>query len=182
MLATYPEYMATFVDEEAERLMAETMKIVRACRSLRASYHIPNKALTHFFLKTSVDGASDAMSQIDDIKTLGKATAVEINAEEGTVPKTVGTFIVDDQLTVFMDVKGLIDFKVEIGRLEKNLKTTVPQIETIQKKMAADGYQDNVPDDVKKSNQEKLESLQKKRIDLEEAVANFEKLALLEGS
>jgi valyl-tRNA synthetase len=180
MLAPYPQFDASHVDEEAERLMAETMKIVRACRSLRASYHIPVKTLTRFFVRMSTaEAAADAASQVDDIKTLGKASEVLINAVD--VPETVGTFIVDDQLTVLMDVKGLIDFKVEIARLDKNLKTTAPQIETLEKKMTAEGY-DNVPEDVRKSNQERLDSLRKKRDDLQEAISNFEKLALLEST
>jgi valyl-tRNA synthetase len=179
MLASYPEFRVSYVDEEAERLMAETMKIVRACRSLRASYHIPNKTLTSFFIRTSTDGAADAANQLDDIKTLGKASSIEINAAE--VPDTVGAFIVDDRLTVFMDVKGLIDFKAEIGRLDKNLKTTLPQIETLEKKMAADGYE-NVPEAVRRSNQERLESLTNKRRDLEDAIAKFENLAMLEST
>jgi valyl-tRNA synthetase len=179
MLAKYPECDSSFVDDEAERLMSETLKVVRACRSLRASYHIPNKTLTSFFLKASTEAAYDATKQLDDIKTLGKASNVGINAPD--VPKTVGTFIADEKVTVYMDVKGLIDFKVEIGRLDKNLKATVPQIEQLAKKMAAEGYE-KVPEDVRKANEEKLESLQKKRMDLEEAIADFENLALLESS
>lgn len=179
MLAKYPDFKPAFVDEEAERLMSETLKVVRACRSLRASYHIPNKTLTNFFLKASTEAASDAAKQLDDIKTLGKASNVGINALD--VPKTVGTFIADEKVTVYMDVKGLIDFKIEIGRLDKNLKATIPQIELLERKMAAEGYE-KVPEDVRQANEERLESLQKKRGDLEEAIADFEKLALLEGN
>lgn len=181
MLAPYPECIATFVDEEAERVMAETLKIVKACRSLRASYHIPNKTLTHFYVKIAEDGAATARAQIDDIKTLGNASSVEINPADDKIPASVGTTIVDDQLTVFMDVKGLVDFKVEINRLQKNLKSTLPQIKQLEHKMAADGYEEKVPEDLKKSNVEKLEALQKKKSDLEEAIANFEKLDLLEN-
>lgn len=180
MLAQYPKFVEELVDTEAERLISETMKIVKACRSLRASYNVPNKTLTHFFVKTSADGASDARKQIDDIKTLGKASNVEVNAPEDSIPQAVGTIIVDDQLTIFMDVKGLIDFNLEIERLNKSLNTTVPQIEGLQKKIGAAGYEENVPADVKRTNKDKLESLQKKKSDLLEAIANFEKLAILD--
>jgi len=182
MVAKYPEVTDTFIDEEAERLMAETMKIVKACRSLRSSYHIPHKVLTHFYIKISIDGEADTLSQLDDIKTLGKASSVEVNPPDDNVPASVGTVIVDDQLTVLMDVKGLIDFKVEIARLEKNLTSTVPQIHQLEHKMSADGYEDKVPEELKTSNTERLESLLKKKTDLEEAIANFKKLELLEKS
>jgi valyl-tRNA synthetase len=79
-----------------------------------------------------------------------------------------------------MDVKGLVDYAVEIGRLNKSLTTTSPQIETLEKKMVTEGYEDKVPEDLKKSNIEKLESLQKKKVEIEEAIANLERLALID--
>jgi len=180
MLAPYPECSGSFVDEDAERMMAETMKIVKSCRSIRASYHIPNKTLTRFFIKIAGDGAQIAEAQIDDIKTLGKAESADINPPDDKVPATVGTIIVDDQLTVLMDVHGLVDFKVEISRLQKNLKSTLPLIHSLEQKISAEGYEEKVPEDLRKSNQEKLESLQKTKLDLEEAIANMEKLELLD--
>lgn len=182
MLAPYPQPIDAYKNEEAEELMAETMKIVKACRSLRASYHIPHKTLTHFFVKIgeSIEGAVKA--QVDDIMTLGRASAVDINPSEADVPATVGTVIVDDQLTVLMNVKGLIDFKVEIARLEKNLKSTVPQLETLKRKMAADGYEDKVPEDLKQSNSERCESLEAMIKELEGAIANFKTMAVLEAN
>jgi len=182
MLATYPEYVDAYVNSSSEELMAETMAVVKACRSLRASYHIPNKTLTHFYVKIAEERERGVKDQVFDIKTLGKASEAVINPPDSEIPATVGTLIVDDQLSVLMDVKGLIDFDVEIKRLKKNLSSTVPQIQSLEKKMSAESYQEKVPDHLKAQNTEKLESLQKKKDDLEEAIANFEKLALLEKS
>jgi valyl-tRNA synthetase len=178
MIATYPEATTTYIDEEAEASMSSTMTVVRACRSLRASYNIPLKVLTHFFIKISGPGEAHITEQAADIQTLGKGSIVDINKPESEV---VGTVIVDDTLTVMMDVKGLVDYKVEIGRLQKTLKSTVPLIDQLEKKMAADGYEVNVPEDLKVANKEKHEALQKKKIDLEGAITNLEKLELLEA-
>ena len=46
--------------------------------------------------------------------------------------------------------------------------------------MAADGYEQKVPDNLKKANIEKLESQKKVVADIEEAIANFERLLSLE--
>jgi valyl-tRNA synthetase len=182
MLASYPEGVDANKNNDAEASMEETMKIIKACRSLRASYNIPNKTLTKFFVKVSGPGEAAAKAQLDDIKNLGKASEVVLNPPEADTPTTVGTVIVDDQLTVLMDVKGLIDFDVEIKRLQKSLKSNSPLIATLSNKIAADGYAENVPDDLQKSNSEKLESLQKTKTELEEAIANLEKLQALEKS
>ena len=180
MLAPYPEADDNFMNEEAEKSMDETMKIVKACRSLRSSYNIANKTLSVFYLKASGPTATAASKQTSDIQTLGKASEVHLNVAESEVPATVGTLVVDDQLVVHMDIKG-VDFTVEIARLQKTLKTTTPQIETLQKKMSADGYETNVPDELKASNIAKMEALVKKKEDVEAAIANFERLAAMES-
>jgi valyl-tRNA synthetase len=180
MIAPYPECIDSYKNEEAEESMANTMKAIKACRALRASYNIANKVQTHFYLKASGPTEAAATAQIDDIKTLGKASAVEINVADTDMPTTAGTVIVDDQLTVLMDVKGLVDYQVEIKRLKKNLNSTIPSMQTLEKRMAIDGYEDNAPDDLKQSNQEKLEALTIKKSELEGAIENFERLALLD--
>jgi valyl-tRNA synthetase len=179
MLAPYPEFLEAYASAATEESMSYTMSVVKACRSLRASYNIANKVETSYYISITGPGEAAARDQIRDIITLGKASSVIINADDGSIPSTVGTVIVDDSLSVLMDVKGLVDFDVEIARLQKALKVTVPQIETLKQKMSVDAYEDNVPEDLKASNTERLDSLQKKKTDIEEAMANFERLAAL---
>jgi valyl-tRNA synthetase len=71
---------------------------VTACRSLRSSYTIANKVLTHFFVKITGDGEQAIKDQMDDIKTLGKASVVEVNPS--SMPASVGLVVIDDQ-TIF---------------------------------------------------------------------------------
>merc|ERR1712048_846110 len=94
------------------------------------------------------------------------------------IPKTVGTFVVDDSITIRMDLKGLVDFDVEIKRLTKSLNLTVPSISNLEKKMNAPGYQEKVKEELKKANEEKLNALKKKKSDIEEAIENFKQLAI----
>jgi valyl-tRNA synthetase len=180
MLAAYPECNSDYKNEEIEQSMAATMNIVKACRSLRSSYNIANKNLTHFFVVITGPGEAAAKSQVDDIATLGKASKVEINPASGTIPETVGTVVIDDTLTVFMDLAGMVDFKMEIARLNKTLKGAMPSLQVLEKKLAVNGYEENVPENLKQANLEKLESLKKKVSDVEEAIASFERLMSLE--
>jgi valyl-tRNA synthetase len=180
MLAKYPTCVEGYKNEEAETSMAITMKIVRACRSLRASYNIAHKVLTHFYVKISGDGTAAAQAQLDDIVTLARASKVEINLSNESIPETVGTVIIDDQTTVLMDLAGHVDYNVEIARLTKSLNQTVPVLESLKLKMAAAGYEENADEELKLANKEKLDSLEKKVADIREALANFERLAALE--
>ena len=75
MLAQYPQCPdPKYKDDAIEQSMTTTMDIVKACRSLRASYNINNKVSTHFFIKASTEKADIATAQNDDIVTLGKAS------------------------------------------------------------------------------------------------------------
>ena len=85
-------------------------------------------------------------------------------------------------MTVLIDLKGMVDFKVEIARLKKEHKKAENPAQQLEKKMAAAGYEEKVPDNLKKQNVEKLDGLKKKMTDIEEAIANFERLLTLEES
>lgn len=181
MISKYPQCNETYKNVAAEQGMEVIKKIINSCRSLRASYQITNKTLTKFYIKTASD-AEVIRAQIDDIKTLGKASDVEINVDEASLPKSVGIDVLDDQTTVLMDIKGLVDFSVEIQKLEKNLRKTMPALENLESKMSAPGYEEKVNEQLKKANAEKMEGLQKKVADIKAAIANFEKLALSESN
>ena len=181
MLAPYPGCNLSWKSSEAEQSMADTLNVIKACRSLRASYNIANKVQTKYIIRASGNVEKSAAAQKDDIMTLANGSSVEINLPEAEIPQSVGTVIVDDQLTVMMDIKGLVDYAKEIARLNKTLKSTLSQLDQLQKKMAMDGYEEKAPEEQKKQNLEKLESLEKKKTDAEEAIANFEKLAALES-
>jgi len=179
MLAPYPECNQEYKDAEADESMITTMKVVKACRSLRASYNIAVKTLTHFFIKVEPGPTEQFLrSQTDDIKTLGKGEKVEMNPAE--MPETVGVVVVDEKTSVYMDLAGLVDYNAEIKKLQKTLDKTMPSISTIEKKKEAAGYEQNVSDEIKASNEERLAALKKKVADLEKAIADFQRLAELE--
>jgi valyl-tRNA synthetase len=179
MLAKYPECIESYKDEKVEEAMTTILEIVKACRSLRSSYNIVPKNRTHFFIKIT-EGEEVPRAQADDIMTLASGSQVDINKPDEEIPNSVGTIIVNDSITLLVDLKGMVDFKTEIGRLNKNLKKAKGPMEQLEAKMAADGYVENVPDDLKKANDEKLEGLKKQVSDIEEAIANFERLLSLE--
>eukprot|EP00970_Alexandrium_tamarense_P018589 scaffold13354_cov181-Alexandrium_tamarense.AAC.2 len=183
MLAEFPECNKAFRNMEAEESMEITMNIIRACRSLRQQYNITNKVLTHFFVKVAIGQPEDAAkSQTNDIKTLGKASIVDINLDEDAIAKSVGIVVVDEATTVLMDIKGLVDYNAEIKKLEKQLSKSEGPLQQLEMKMISPGYDDNVSDEVKASNMERVDALKKKIADIQEAVANFKNLAELESS
>eukprot|EP00934_Nitzschia_sp_Nitz4_P004454 Nitzschia sp. Nitz4//scaffold257_size48314//3811//7283//NITZ4_007084-RA/size48314-snap-gene-0.22-mRNA-1//1//CDS//3329544433//4444//frame0 len=181
MLAKYPECVEGYKNDDIESAMGTTMDIIKACRSLRASYNIHNSKLTHFYLKMS-SGEEVAKAQTDDIMTLGRASAVDVNPPEESIPQSVGALIVNDAITVLIDLKGMVDYKQEIARLQKSLSKTSTNLQNLERKMGADGYEENVPEELKASNTDKLESYKKEVSEIEETMANFQRLLTLEES
>jgi len=179
MISAYPQCNDAYKNPEVEQGMETIKKIIKSCRSLRQSYEIPNKTLTKFYIKSASE-ADVVKAQSDDIKTLGRALTVDVNIDESDIPKTIGIDVVDDQTTVLMDIKGLVDFNAEIKKLKKNLSKTLPSLESLEKKMSAAGYEEKADDELKQQHTEKMEGLQKKAADIKAAIDNFEKLALLE--
>jgi len=179
MLAKYPEKVDQFTNIAAEKSMACTMKIVKACRSLRASYNIEHKTLTTFYMKVSGEDEMYLRDQLSDVATLARASAVLVNVEEGSIPQSVGTIVVDDSITVLVDLKGIVDFKVEIARQQKGLGKTKALIDSLTKRMSTPGYDERVPQALKEQNIEKLEALTKKKEEQEKLIENFERLASL---
>merc|ERR1712232_1235494 len=156
-----------------------TNKIIGACRSLRQSYNIANKNLTNFFVKiTSTAGEIYAKAQTSDICTLGKGKSVLINPD--SIPQSVGIIVVDDETSVYMDLAGMVDFDAEIAKLKKSLLKTQPAVDSILNKMNAEGYEKNATPEFRAQTEEKLASLQKKVDDIQSAIENFEKLAIME--
>ena len=181
MLAEFPLCNEAYSNAESEQSMETTMNVIKACRSLRQQYNIANKVSTHFFVKVASGQPEDSIkSQIDDIKTLGRASIVDVNIDEESIPKSVGIIVVDETTTVLMDIKGLVDYAAEIKKLQKQLKKNAHPLEQLEKKIAAPGYEENVSDEIKAKNLDNLTGLKKKAADIEDAIANFKALEELE--
>jgi len=176
MIASYPKCNDGYRNLDAERSMATALTVVKACRSLRASYQIHVKTLTKFYVKAG-ETEADIRAQSEDIRTLGQGEILEINVDEANLPKSVGIDVIDDQTTLLMDIKGLVDFDTEIKKLEKNLSKTTQPLKNLQNQMAKPDYAEKVSDELKKKNAEKLDGLLKKVNDINEAIENFRKLA-----
>merc|ERR1719198_1128329 len=106
--------------------------------------------------------------------TLGMGSQVDVNPDESAIPETVGAQVVDDTLTIMIDLKGMVNFDMEIARLKKEHKKAEGPMQQLEKKMAAAGYEEKVPEKLKEQNIEKLEGLKKVPEKLKEQ--NIEKL------
>ena len=85
-----------------------------------------------------------------------KSCEVAIIDKSAADPDGCASSFVSDTITVYVLVKGMVDNKAEISRLEKRNKFLEGEIKKCQGKMG----NDKVPEDIKQQTQEKLTNYQ----------------------
>ena len=81
----------------------------------------------------------------DDCSTLMRAASVTIG-NDITPPKGCGQKLVDDKLSVLVDLKGLVDADAEIKKLQKELKTVEPLVAKLEAKIKDARYLAKAPE------------------------------------
>ena len=158
--------------------MAETLKIVHACRSLKDSNNIPDHKPTKFHIITNSSTITAKLSdhQTRDIKTLARASDIQLHSESNpSLPSVVGTIVLDEKFTVLLDLEDTLDMQLELQRLEKALKATEDQLEKLGRKQALPSYEEKMPLDIRDINSRKMDAFTKKKKELAGAIASFER-------
>ncbi len=133
--------------------------LLRIFSSVRSHYRIPNHVKPAFqYRSTSVETIRALSSQAIDFCTLGKAVSLQRRNDEDIIPPGWCVKVVSDNLSLLLDLNGVIDFKEEIKRLEREVERLTPQVESYRKKIHVPGYEEKVPENIRILNKEKLTS------------------------
>ena len=172
MLARYPEADPSWIDPKVESDMSNVLATVSAMLKLRDAYNIAIKDKPTFFAKSANEETLKFFASYkDDLGTLGKGV-VKVNED---APKTSAVNVVDENITVYMDLAGMVDFGKELKKLEKAKEKVQREIDMLEKKMAAPQYS-KVNESVRAANDEKLTKSKAKLNDIVKAMKNFEEL------
>ena len=177
MLAPYPAPVAAWADAAAEADLELAMTVTRAVRSLRAAYGLLPKArpLVYVHARTDDAAASAAISKLE-VGALAGAEAVEVLRDEAAVPKGCALEVISDAVSVYMNLKGAVDAKAEIEKLQKKIGALTKSADTLTKQAAAADYEVKVPERVRADNLEKLNKLRAEIQAAEKGIADFEAL------
>ena len=176
MVAPYPlpADVESFDNPEAETGTALVLATVTGARSLRAQYQLGNKP-AHFHAVFAKDAKRAAIleSRKADCITLMRAASVTIG-NDIEPPKGCGQKLVDDRLSVLVDLKGLVDADAEIKKLQKELKTVEPLIGKLEAKMGDAKYLAKAPEKQRGQDKEKLKAYSDKAAAAKAAIKNWE--------
>ena len=179
MISAYPESSGDWVQEGAEKDMDFIKSAVHAARSLRADYKVPNHVQATFYFQTTSDEVRSVLeNQADDFCTLSRGLTMHFLPNDAAIPRGCCIKVVSDQLSILVDLIGLINIDDEIARLEKDASRLALQVEQYEKKMSATDYEEKVPEQVRILNTEKVQAYMAEREKIISAIDAFRSMQL----
>jgi valyl-tRNA synthetase len=156
--APWPRADVAALDDEAEDRLGLLFDVIRAVRNIRAEMNVPPVSEVDVLLSAE-DGAFAAATAegLKPFFTLARVASVSALAA-GKRPAHAAAAVAGD-LTVFVPLEGIIDFDVEIKRLERAKGKLEKDIATLERKLSDENFVKKAPADVVGADAERLEVL-----------------------
>lgn len=159
MLAQYPIANESRINEQAENDMAWLQGLIGAVRNIRGEMNLGNSVKLPVLLQNLQDDEKAQIQRIEPLfKALAKVQSVAFLGDNDKAPLSSSSVI--GQAVVYVPMKGLIDPKVELNRLNKELDKLTKQYEQINSKLANEAFVAKAPANV-------VEAEKAKRLELE---------------
>ncbi|WP_411686982.1 valine--tRNA ligase [Acinetobacter indicus] len=175
MLAQYPVADQALVNEQAEADMQWLQGLIGAVRNIRGEMGLGNARLLPVLLQNTTDAEKAQIARIEPLfKALAKVESITFLAN-GEQPPLSSSSVVG-HVSVFVPMKGLIDPKAELGRLQKDLDKVQKQHDQIATKLSNEGFVAKAPAAVVEGEKVKLAEFADQ---LAKIKANMEQIAAL---
>jgi valyl-tRNA synthetase len=174
-IAPFPEE-TTWIDETIEQQGDKILDITHKILSVLSQFNL-GKTKPRICIYSEDSQITDLLK--DEtllIATLARCSSVAIVNKRDT-PDVKGWLVnvINSTTDVFLDIKDYIDINKEIERLNGSLKEKIKYVDELNAKVNKPGY-DKVPEDIKQSNNDKL---QKSKIELEKLETSLTQLKAL---
>jgi valyl-tRNA synthetase len=157
MVAPYPQPDPQFHHPEAEAEMNLVMATITAIRNIRGEMNVPPATQVEVFLHSPEAGAVEALSRhAQSIKILARVQELHCNSTGG--PPAAAAKAVVDAVDIFMPLAGIIDFKEEAKRLDRELEKLGKEVTQAQRKMSNEDFLAKAPAAVVAKEQAKLQA------------------------
>jgi valyl-tRNA synthetase len=175
MLAQYPTADEALMNDQAEADMQWLQGLIGAVRNIRGEMGLGNARLLPVLLQNTTEAETAQISRIEPLfKALAKVESITFLAD-GEQPPLSSSSVVG-HVSVFVPMKGLIDPKAELGRLQKDLDKVQKQHDQIATKLANEGFVAKAPAAVVEGEKAKLAEFADQLATIK---ANMEQIAAL---
>jgi len=172
MIAPFPVFDESEVDEESEAQMETIMGVIDVIRNIRGETGIaPNvkveavvRADTQVALLKSYEYYIKELAKVDTLRFI-----------DGSAPEHAAVGVAKG-IEVFVPVKDLIDIAKELGRIEKEISKINEESERISKKLNNVSFREKAPEEVIEKNEAAFAELKTKREKLERSKTMLENI------
>jgi valyl-tRNA synthetase len=157
MVAPYPQPDSVWHNPEAEAELQLLMATITAIRNIRGEMNVPPATQVEVFLHSREARPLEALSrQASAIKILARVRQLNCNADGG--PPAAAAKAIVDSVEIFIPLAGIIDFKEEAKRLDRELDKLTKEVSQAQRKMANADFLAKAPAEVVAKEQAKLQT------------------------
>ncbi|MBX3458509.1 MAG: valine--tRNA ligase [Planctomycetes bacterium] len=159
-IAAWPKASKDRVFEPEQRRFTFVQQVTRAFRNIRAEHAIDPKTAINGVLRAADKDAMDMLgsAERETICKLGGLSAlkVEVGARK---PKAAATAAIGGGNEAYVSLEGLIDFKMELLRLEASRAKLEDGVRKLKNKLENLSYLERAPRDVVQRDRDKLSDL-----------------------
>ncbi|WP_423854152.1 valine--tRNA ligase [Acinetobacter guillouiae] len=144
MLAPYPVPNPERINDQAEADMLGLQGLIGAVRNIRGEMGLGNARLLPVLLQNATDAEKAQIARIEPLfKALAKVESITFLTDAEQPPLSSSSVV--GHVSVFVPMKGLIDPKAELARLQKDLDKVQKQHDQIASKLANEGFVAKAP-------------------------------------
>lgn len=174
MTARFPVADNSFLNDKAEKQFELTMDVITALRTIRAENNVPpDKQGNAVIIPSDSDSTEVLKSQLKLINQFARLTETIID-QNATKPSFSGSSVVRGT-SVYLSLEGLIDIKVEIERLTKEISRVSNLISGARARLENQNFISRAPEDVIAKEREKLQGLEENLEKLEKNLQMMQK-------
>jgi valyl-tRNA synthetase len=154
--------------------MAYALDLVNKVRGLRSDYNLSTKQKPQLYIACKDARRAGVLASLGlEIATLTYCSSTECLDPSAPVPESCGLKICDENTTVYLLLKGILDPELELSKLEKKVEDLAGRQEALSKKMSMASYAEKTPVKVQEADQASLEKLNGEQAAAEIAIAGF---------
>ena len=174
MTARFPIVDTSLQNDQAEAQFGLTMDVITALRTIRSENNVPpDKQGNAVIIPTDSNSTEVLESQIKLINQFAKLTETIVD-QDAKKPSFAGSSVVRGT-TVYLSLEGLIDIKVEIERLTKEISRVSSLIKGTKARLENQNFVSRAPEDVINKEREKLQGLEENLEKLEKNLQMMQK-------
>jgi valyl-tRNA synthetase len=166
MVAEYPEYCVSLIDNQAVAELSWVKEIVTAIRTIRSTINVSPKRLLTLIIKGGTpDGHGLVVRHEQLLKKLANLSEITCLNSSNTNQQQlnnsyVASAVVHD-MELFIPLNQIVDYAVELAKLKKNISKLQQEYDQLSCKLADKSFTDNAPQAIVLKVQERLLKLSK---------------------